>query len=164
MVDEERQPPVKRRKLKLSLSRCRSRGDARASLPSEEPEISSPLVEVEGRERVGADDEAYYSANFKAVCGRVLGEGSPEKHVLTESEAATVRLFMDLPGRWESRGYTSQLQTRCGRDVITWKLQATWHLTSIMGVGNDSNLTSACQKGICRSGRGMCTSMRIVLT
>jgi hypothetical protein len=45
-----------------------------------------------------SDDEAYFSANFKAVCCSVLSEDCPESHVFTEDERSTVERFMSLSG------------------------------------------------------------------
>ena len=86
------QRPAKRRKLKLSLTKsANSKGSA------------SPIVnfssEIDG-EATG-DDEAYFSANFKSICRTVLSGSSPERHVFTDHEIHIVKMFMDLPSKYE---------------------------------------------------------------
>ena len=90
-------PPAKRRRLKLSLSRCRPP----SALPQPDDEttedgaLSPPAEAAVGSE---GEEEAYFSANFKTVCGAVLAEDCAERHVFTDSDRDTVERFMTLPG------------------------------------------------------------------
>ena len=154
MVESE--PPGKRRKLKLSLSRSRPiaatachDGKLRDAGPQQFPAATEDNVsrttatgggevdaesdskkrprEENGSERTvvkvhndakkttggESDDEAYFSANFKAVCCSVLSEDCPESHVFTEDEKSTVERFMSLSG-----GFRFHLKyCRC---VVIW--------------------------------------------
>ena len=85
------QPLKKRRRLKLSLSKPTQTSDYSA----ETDNVSSQLDDEAGET---AENEAYFSANFKSVCSSVLAEDSPERHVFTDVEAGIVKRFMDLPG------------------------------------------------------------------
>ena len=114
MVEEaEQQPLTKRRRLKLSLTRCRS--TAAVATPNGDLQDMGPQPEPAGAKnedsRVGreGDDEAYFSANFKTVCGSVLAEGSPERHVFTDGERATVERFMCLSGKSKEAGCSYSL-------------------------------------------------------
>ena len=82
------QRPTKRRKLKLSLSKYDGKG-------SESPGNANSVINGEAR-----DDEAYFSANFKSICRTVLSESSPEKHVFTDHEVYLVKLFTDMPSKY----------------------------------------------------------------
>ena len=142
----EREPPVKRRKLKLSLSRCKPAAITTGPNGDVCPQASAVTANVSNskttgdeaasdnhsqerrggknaddwkekargeKERAGGENdsdsregtkgedggEAYFSANFKAVCGSFLSEESPERHVFTEDERSTVRHFMSLSSR-----------------------------------------------------------------
>ena len=90
-------PLAKRRRLKLSLSRCRP-PSALPQLDDETTEdgtLSHPAEAAVGSE---GEEEAYFSANFKTVCGAVLAEDCAERHVFTDSDRDTVERFMSLPG------------------------------------------------------------------
>ena len=144
MVEEgESEPPGKRRKLKLSLSRSRpiaatachdrtlrdagprppaatgdivsgttatgrgevdtdsadwkKRGRGENGTERTKVKVYNDAKKTTGRE---SDDEAYFSANFRAMCCSVLSEDCPESHVFTEDERSAVERFMSLSGRF----------------------------------------------------------------
>ena len=98
------QPPVKRRRPKLSLTKS---SDSRVN--SDERYVTPRLEEQSQKEHVNeaSDDlahETYFSANFKTVCSTVLSEISPERHVFNDGEINTVQRFMELPSKKHMRG------------------------------------------------------------
>ena len=105
MVDVDKGPPAKRRRLKLSLTK-----PARASSSGSDDKYVTPrlLEEHSQEENVNQNEaseedlahhEAYFSANFKTVCSTVLSEISPERHVFNDTEISTVQRFMELPSK-----------------------------------------------------------------
>ena len=109
-------PPTKRRKLQLSLSKSRrSSTTCGADQDTHREGGLCPAAAVECSRVSTAEekeeDEAYFSANFKAVCGSVLAEDCPERSALTDRDRYTFRRFMGLPGEFANDCMPSTLLT-----------------------------------------------------